>query len=444
MKKMMKNSVLWVVLVLAMMFACMAVTMAEDGAEDENTQDEIVDYVNAEEYTTGYYTGVINDRVSTSVNVRYGPGSDKYDVITTSDGTKVKLTRGTEVTIVGETKDTLMDVWYHIFVEFNGETIEGYCISDYIDKNVKVTFTPTPAPTDTPTPEPTEPEAAPTDEPLIVDPTVTPSQQTQQMIDDSDGMGPWVYILILSIVVVLFVVIYTVATKIQEERLEKEMERYSNRPGFQKLDGESDEDFNEAKQDYFDSLNLGDNGGRKVAKSDEEIELDLNGVFDEPAVQVTEEDIAPQVDDVNYDAEASEVSLAEEIAELGGWTQDDEAFMEHLKENAQEDDVKLYDRMKPQVTEAVEEVTEVAEELVPETVVEVQEAVPVVPVAKDSSALLQKLNLLKEQDVLQHKLYGEGEVIDNSDAEVIQVRFGRDLRFLKKEKLAKKELVELD
>ncbi len=444
MKKMMKNSVLWVMTVLAMMFACMAVTMAEDGVEDEGTADEIVDYVNAEEYTTGYYTGVINDKVSSSVNVRYGPGSDKYEVITTSDGTKVKLKRGTEVKIVGETKDTLMDVWYHIFVEFNGETVEGYCISDYIDKSAKVTFTPTPAPTDPPTPVPTEPESAPTDEPLIVDPTVTPSEQTQQMIDKGGTMGPWVYILILSIVVVLFVVIYTVATKIQEERLEKEMERYSNRPAFQKLDGESDEDFNEAKQDYFDSLKFGDNGGRKVAKNDDEIELDLNGIFDEPAVQVTEEDITPQIEDVNYDAEASEVSLAEEIAELGDWTEDDEAFMEHLKESAQEEDVKLYDRMKPQVTETVEEATEVAEELVPEAVSEAWEAAPVVPVVRDSTELLRKLNLLKEQDVLQHKLYGEGEVIDNSDAEVIQVRFGRDLRFLKKEKLAKKELVELD
>ena len=55
--------------------------------------------------------------------------------------------------------------------------------------------------------------------------------------------------------------------------------------------------------------------------------------------------------------------------------------------------------------------------------------------------LRMKIDSLRAGEVFVHKLYGEGEVIDNSDSEVIQVRFGRDLRFLKKEKLARKDLV---
>ena len=42
-----------------------------------------------------------------------------------------------------------------------------------------------------------------------------------------------------------------------------------------------------------------------------------------------------------------------------------------------------------------------------------------------------------------HREYGVGEVIDNSDPQMIQVRFGRDLRFLKKDRLARKQLVDL-
>ena len=57
--------------------------------------------------------------------------------------------------------------------------------------------------------------------------------------------------------------------------------------------------------------------------------------------------------------------------------------------------------------------------------------------------LRKKLDELKEQDVLVHKKRGVGEVIDNSDANIIQVRFDRDLRFLKKDKIAKKELIDL-
>ncbi len=426
-------ALVWLVLLLSLLFATMTCAMAEG---EEDGQDEIVDYVNAEEYTTGYFEGVINDSVSSHVNVRYGPGSDKYEVITTSTGKSVQLKRGTAVSVVGETKDSALDVWYHIQFEFEGEAIDGYCLGSFISKGDKVLFTPTPtpSPTEAPTATPTLPE----DAPIVFNPTATPSPQTQDMLEKSDGLGPMMYILILFIVVIVFVVIYTIVTKVQEERLEKEMERYTNRGSFQKLDGESDEDFLAAKKDYFDSLNLGD-GERRPATKDDEIELDLNGIFDETSVYVTEEDIDTKTTDITaeeFEDEAEEAleevseELSEELAQLGDWdVEEASAFDEEEVAGAEQ----TFDGIEEEITENLGDAAEA-----------IQQAAPIAEVVSNASALLEKLNQLKEQDTLYHKLYGEGEIIDNSDSEVIQVRFGRDLRFLKKEKLAKKELVELD
>lgn len=430
-----KFVIVWLVLMLSLLFATVTCAMAEG---EEDGQDEIVDYVNAEEYTTGYFEGAISDSVSTHVNVRYGPGSDKYEIMKTSAGKSVQLTAGTPVSVVGETKDSALDVWYHIRFEFEGEQIDGYCFADFISKGDKVLFspTPTPSPTETPSPTPTLPE----DAPIVFNPTATPSPETQDMLDKSDGLGPMLYILILFVVVLVFIVIYTIVTKVQEERLEKEMERYSNRGSFQKLDEESDEDFLEAKKVYFDSLNLGD-GEKRVDAGDDEIELDLNGIFDETSVYVTDEDIDSKAFDAAQTAEEledeaeealEEVSeeLSEELAQFDDWNVETQDF---LAEGEAVEAEQTYDRIGEELAENIASEVEA-----------VSEAAPVVAVASDATALLEKLNQLKEQDTLYHKLYGEGEIIDNSDSEVIQVRFGRDLRFLKKEKLAKKELVELD
>ncbi len=401
-----------------------------EGDGDAVEGDGIVDYVNPEEYISGYYEGAVSDSVSSYVNVRYGPGSGMYDIIETSTGKKVQLKAGTKMLILGETKDVDKDHWYHIKVEFDGEMIEGYAFSKHIVRSAtQITFTPTPTPipTDTPTPTITEIEKEEEGN-VFADPTPTTSPANRDMQEKKE-LDSLKYVLILAGVVILFIIIYTVATKIQEERLEKEMERYSNRPAFQKLDEESDEDFKEAQKDYYDNqLQLGERGKRNLREEiggDDEIELDLNGIFDEPAVKVKEEDFRPTYEEVGATGEDGEEE----------WTAEDAAFVEHLKASVAEEEGGLYDRMvadkvAPEVAETITE--------------EVQEILPDVPSVDRVAVLRKKLDALKEQDNLYHKLYGQGEVIDNSDAEVIQVRFGRDLRFLKKEKLSKKELVELD
>lgn len=59
-------------------------------------------------------------------------------------------------------------------------------------------------------------------------------------------------------------------------------------------------------------------------------------------------------------------------------------------------------------------------------------------------ALRQKLDNLKEHDLVTHKFFGKGEVYDNSDVKLIEVRFGMDVRYLNKDSLAAKNLLSFD
>ena len=60
------------------------------------------------------------------LNVRSGPSTD-YAIVK-AGGTNVVLKKGMEVNILGET-----DGWYHIQVQYNSVTAEGYCLGKYIE-----------------------------------------------------------------------------------------------------------------------------------------------------------------------------------------------------------------------------------------------------------------------------------------------------------------------
>ncbi|MCR5686376.1 MAG: SH3 domain-containing protein [Lachnospiraceae bacterium] len=63
----------------------------------------------------------------------------------------------------------------------------------------------------------------------------------------------------------------------------------------------------------------------------------------------------------------------------------------------------------------------------------------------DKRALRDAIERLQEHDIVYHTIYGEGEVYDNSDVKLIEVRFGNDMRFLKKDQLvARRELKIVD
>ena len=64
---------------------------------------------------------------------------------------------------------------------------------------------------------------------------------------------------------------------------------------------------------------------------------------------------------------------------------------------------------------------------------------------EEKRILREKIEQLQEHDLVRHIVYGEGEVYDNSDVKLLEVRFGNDMRFLKKDQLVnKRELVVFD
>ena len=65
--------------------------------------------------------------------------------------------------------------------------------------------------------------------------------------------------------------------------------------------------------------------------------------------------------------------------------------------------------------------------------------------SNEKRALRDAIDRLQEHDIVYHVIYGEGEVRDNSDVKLIEVRFNNDIRFLKKDQLvAKRELRVID
>lgn len=416
-----------------------------------------VDYVNKEEYINGYFDGVVT--VNT-VNVRSGPGTT-YELVRTSGGKSVKITNGNgkKVTIIGESKDKELEAWYHVRFEYQDdsmeapEIVEGYCFAQFIRKEAKVTFTPTPTPAEEEKGTPT-PTIAGADE--VMRPNDTPSEGNEKQLEESKGFEPWKYVLILAIVLVVLSIVYTVYNRMQESRVEAEMERYSNRPTFEQLEGEREEDFLEAKQNYYNYLKLGDQSNRDLGEelgNPDDIQLDLNGLFETEDVEEIARTVQTEQDDIasNYQVETDEFfdeASGEEFAEeftceditepsKEEWTPEEASVLTEethaSADTTPKEDIRIY--QKP-VSEEKTEQTVVTEPMpAPVSSPEVEMISP------EEAMRRKKLEQLKEQEWIWHKLYGEGEVIDNSDSEIIQVRFGRDLRFLKKEKLARKDLV---
>ncbi len=61
--------------------------------------------------------------------------------------------------------------------------------------------------------------------------------------------------------------------------------------------------------------------------------------------------------------------------------------------------------------------------------------------SEERKALRAEIEELREHDLVIHKYFGKGEVYDNSDVRLIEVRFGSDVRFMNKDALAAKKLM---
>ncbi len=62
---------------------------------------------------------------------------------------------------------------------------------------------------------------------------------------------------------------------------------------------------------------------------------------------------------------------------------------------------------------------------------------------REKDELRKAIQALREHDLVIHKYFGKGEVFDNSDVKLIEVRFGGDVRFLNKEQLVNKKLLQI-
>ncbi len=64
--------------------------------------------------------------------------------------------------------------------------------------------------------------------------------------------------------------------------------------------------------------------------------------------------------------------------------------------------------------------------------------------SEEKKALRARIDGLKQHDIVVHKYFGKGEVYDNSDVKLLEVRFASDVRFLNKDSLVAKRLLVFD
>ena len=468
--------------------------------------------------------------------VKSDDGAKLYDGAGTKNHqwiNNIVVKKGTEFVITGEENDADGDKWYKVTVTVDGVEYQGYLYSGRVEKGAEIT--PSPEPTAEPTQEVT-PE--PTQSPVItsvVDESTKSStdvkeESKKESSDSSSGFGPWKWIIILVIVIIIFMLIYTIWVKKNEERLEREIERYSGKSQYEPLDGENEEDYAEAKANYYDHIGLGGNNEKDLAEEiggEEDVKLDMSGVFDDEPLKkakgktkdfaedatlseliaslesklgkdkVEKED--EKVLDVVEDAEEAvdeavdevEEDVVDEVEEVLDEAADETEEVVDETEDAVSEDEDAANEIPDSVADKIEQVKETeikaeaksensfVEDKIKEADDKIKELETVIPdfvkkggakggknkpESKNEKApkadparfaeifeeeeedpgimdVRDYLETLREGEILVHKIYGEGKVVDNTDSEIIQVAFGKNMRYLKKEKLVQKDLI---
>ena len=459
-----KEWICGVVLLMALFALILTISASHSHAEGEDiktvdTKDDFIhqdDYFNSEHQPV-YYKGTVTKDDSA---VRELPGSKdkatgkkKDDILKTSTGKQVLLKKGTEVLIFGERSDSDNDVWYHVQVTFNNEVFVGYVFTGRVTRdNTKITFAPTPGPaTDTPVPTNTIAPTSGEKQPELKNPTPTTTQQTQEIVQKAkeEPWSIWTFVLILVAAFVSFLIIYMIVNHYAEKKIDEEMKNAPSRDyTLPHLDGESDEDYEKARRNARKKEVARDFKDQRQRKLSDELELDetqvgefdefddfkinMDGVFDEDTD--TREAVSAVVNEaVSEDARDQAPDSGAEAPE---WNATDAEMIRNLSDGADEQEKELIRQIVPNYPQPQPEEPAAPAAAAPAATDEIV-------FTPEEMVLRRKLDELKEQDVLVHRKHGTGEVIDNSDPNVIQVRFGRDLHFLKKDKLVKRKLVEL-
>ena len=442
------------ILMLVMLPGLMSAARAEGEDTELKTVDTSEDNVNKQKYMSGYYEGTVSKDGS---SVREAPGTKdkngktKDDILKTSNGKQVVLNKGAKVKVFGERHDQDADIWYHIQCTVNNEVIVGYIFTGRVtlDKTM-VAFTPTPTPPPEPTDTPVPTQPGEEKDPELKQPTVTTSPSTADAVKKANSPTIWKFLFIVGIAFVTFVIVYMIVNHYAEKKIDEEMKHTPDRDySLPHLEGESEEDYEHArrkarkkevardfedqhKRNIADELELDADQVGEIEDFDN-FKINMDGVFDD-YTDTREAVSAAVAEAVSEDARgygaAKETEARQTVEE---WNASEKELIRNLSDNADEQEKELIRQIVPNYVQ-------------PQSNAGAPAADPnseVITFTPEEMILRRKLDELKEQDVLVHRKRGVGEVIDNSDPNIIQVRFDRDLRFLKKDKLVKKNLVEL-
>lgn len=294
------------------------------------------------------------------------------------NGEGVHLDEGEEVLIIGE-EMVGKKPWYQIKITLDGEEITGFATSTYIEKTKKaVTPSPTPTPEPTATPTP-KPMATPTPEPTIV-------VKNETNVDGGSGNGTLKVIGFAAVtLIVISGVVYAVIKRskmnndVPSTELSKKVEQLKKI----KIENSKEQDKPVAVMKR-----------RPEIKTSDKIQ-DNHKNERKPDVYVKSSERA----NAEF-AAASEAVLTKESVEL------------------KNEDLKLPGNVSPE---------EVKENVIKDN--------------EEKRILRAQIEALREHDIVIHKYFGRGEVFDNSDVKLIEVRFGGDVRFMNKESLVAKKLL---
>ncbi len=351
--------------------------------------------------------------VGSYANVRTGPGTSAE--ILNVDGENIRLTNGDMVIILGETTNTSNEVWYHIRFTVNGTQVEGYCRSDFITRT-EVTITPTPTPSPTPTPEPeTEPASEGTSEPA---PTQAPEQ---------DGGGSnltkvlLIVFLILFVLAAAYIAYYFLIYKRQKDNQRMKQKQAGGTIARKRTPGENG-------SPNHTTLKQGSGGGpgrttgqpRPAGSTSKPAGTRPSGTQRKPSGTVP---ARPGQGSAKSGASGSTRPAGQSPA---GSSQSRQGSAP--SRTAPKQPVKKEANVSQESADTTRDLF---------TPVPRQDSFA----TDDRTALREEINHLEAGDYVMHKYLGIGQVYDNSDVKLIEIRFGSDMRFLNKESCIMKRIL---
>ena len=359
-----------------------------------------------------FYEGRVS--VRSVANVRTGPGTSA-DVLNV-DGENIQLRNGDMVIILGEETNTSNEVWYHIRFTVNGTEVEGYCRSDFITRT-DVTITPTPTPSPSPTPEPeTEPT---TEEPASPTPTTAPERE--------EGGGSLTKILliiflILFVLAAAYIAYYFLIYKKQKEEQRMRQKQAGKTIARKRTPGE-DGQVNQAV------LRQGSGGGPGRTTG-------------QPRTGTGGSRPAGPRPTGSRPAGASGRTSGIGTARPAGSTGSGSRPVQGGQHTAQP---KSQPKSQSQEVKPAQPVKKEPVQTAPEPENNTRDLFTPRPqeafATEDREALREEINNLEAGDYVMHKYLGIGQVYDNSDVKLIEIRFGSDMRFLNKESCIMKRIL---